>query len=76
MESYSLRFCFQTEKACFFTFSGDENWMVGNGKKIILPKSQIEVDGVSCEQDFDNLVPGEDLGVYIPDWLAEQKDLL
>lgn len=76
MESYALRFVFQTEKVCFFTYAGNENWMVRNQQNIILPKSQIEVDGVQCEADFENLVPGEDVDVYVPDWLAANKDLI
>jgi hypothetical protein len=43
---------------------------------IWLPKSKIEVDGVSCETDFEDLIPGESVDVYIPDWLAMEKGLL
>ncbi len=66
-ESYNLEFKYQTDKACCFIHCGETIW---------LPKTQIEVDGVSCEQDFETLTPGEDVDVYIPDWLAEDKGLL
>ena len=70
VESYNLIFTHQTDKAiCCF---------VGhiNSTTIWLPKSQIEVDGVSVESDFDDLVREEELDIYIPDWLAEEKGLI
>jgi hypothetical protein len=71
-ESYSLIFKSQTDKACCFTLKGEGN----RTGYIWLPKTQIEVDGVSHESDFESLVHGEELDVYIPDWLAEDKGLL
>ena len=67
IESYSLKYSGQTEKAVRFFLDDKEFW---------LPKSQIEVDGVSCDEDFKTLVPSEVVDVYIPDWLAEKNDLL
>lgn len=67
LESYSLNYKGQTEKAIRVEVNGKEIW---------LPKSQIEVDGVSCDEDFKELVPDETVDVYIPDWLAEKNDLL
>ena len=72
MESYSLIFRRQKGKACCFTLKGG----TPATDLIWLPKTQIEVDGVSHESDFENLVHGEELDVYIPDWLAEDKGLL
>lgn len=70
IESYSVIFNYQTDDAICVH--------VGhlNSTPIWLPKSQIEVDGVSCEADFDMLVFDEQVDVYIPDWLAEDKGLL
>ncbi|MBU2644840.1 hypothetical protein KKI24_09050 [bacterium] len=80
IESFSLVFMGQTEKAIKVAFEcavKDADGRRGNGfKEIYLPKSQIEVDGVSHESDFDDLVRNEVLDVYIPDWLAEEKGLL
>ena len=70
IESYSLVFKLHKGEGCAFSLDEDDEeifWM---------PKSQIEVDGVSHEEDFDNLVRGEVVDVYIPDWLAEQEGLL
>lgn len=69
IESYSLIFMDHTEKAVCFIGGADHGF-------IWLPKSQIEVDGVSHEEDFDNLVRREQVDVYVPDWLAEDKGLL
>lgn len=69
MESYKLTYRRQTEKAI----------LVSLPKHIIqfwLPKSVIEVDGIMYEEDFDNLEPMEEIEVYIPDWLAEEKELI
>jgi hypothetical protein len=72
IESYSLIFRHQTDKACCFCLKGgtpatDQIW---------LPKKSIEVDGVSHEEDFQSLVVGEEVDVYIPDWLAKDKGLI
>jgi len=69
IESYNLIFMSHKGKAVCFIQEGDNEF-------IWLPKSQIEVDGVSYEEDFDNLVRRERVDVYIPDWLAEDKGLL
>jgi hypothetical protein len=67
VESYNLKYAGQTDKALKFFLGDKEFW---------LPKSQIEVDGVVVENDFKNLIPFEQVDVYIPDWLAEDKGLL
>ena len=70
IESYSLIYKAQTGPG--IGFIQDER----NREFIWLPKSQIEVDGVSCEEDFETLIIDERVDVYIPDWLAEKNDLL
>ncbi len=52
IESYSLIYKAQTGPG--IGFIQDER----NREFIWLPKSQIEVDGVSCEEDFDTLIIG------------------
>lgn len=69
IESYSLTYVRHKGGGIFFTIDGEK-------KPICFPKSQIEVDGVSHEEDFDSLIRGEQVDVYIPDWLAEQEGLL
>jgi hypothetical protein len=44
--------------------------------EIWFPKSEIEVDGVQCEEDFNSLVEDEEVDIYIPDWLAVENGLL
>ena len=67
MESYTLELVTQSRKAFCFSFQG------GNG--FWAPKSQVEIDSVE-PYEYDSLERGEDLDVYLPDWLAEEKGLL
>jgi len=67
IESYNVTYKGQTEKAIRVEINNSEIW---------LPKSQIEVDGVSCDEDFKTLVPDEEVDCYIPDWLAEKHELI
>lgn len=67
IESYNLIYVCHSEKGVKFNVSERSFW---------LPKSQIEVDGVSHESDFEELVRHEAVDVYIPDWLAEEKGLI
>lgn len=67
MESYTLEFRKQTEQGILVSDGDEEFW---------IPKSQIEIDGISTWTDFETLKRGEKIDVYIPDWLAEQKGLL
>ena len=69
IESYSLQYVAQTPDGIAFKETEDS-------EVIWLPKSQIEVDGVSHELDFDSLIKDEQVDVYIPDWLAESNGLL
>lgn len=70
MKPYSLIYWAQTDAAVGFKESENDSDLIW------LPKSAIEVDGVSHESDFAELIRGEELDVYAPDWLAEDKDLL
>lgn len=45
-------------------------------KILWLPKSQIEVDRVSHEEDFEMLSSNSLVDVYIPRWLAMEKELI
>lgn len=71
MEVYDLQFLGQSYKAIKVTRLGDSIF-----NSFWLPKSQIEVDTISQEEDFALLKNGEIIAVYIPDWLAEEKELL
>ena len=67
VESYSLYFVRHKQGGVLLSDGNESYWF---------PKSQIEVDGVSHESDFENLVRGEKYDTYIPDWLAKDKGLL
>ncbi len=67
MESYILIFKHQTVNAILFATAITQFW---------LPKSQIEIDGMSTMEDYETLEPEEELDVYIPDWLAEKHGLI
>lgn len=67
IESYQLEFKKQTTPGILVSDGDEEFW---------LPKSEIEIDGISTWSDFETLKFGEEIDVYIPDWLAEDKGLI
>jgi len=72
-ESYSLIFIRPSKKAIFCTYKGYEP--TTDSPQICLPKSQIK-DYEGNLYDCEDLVEGEEIDIYLPDWLAEDKDLL
>lgn len=72
-ETYCLVFIRQTEKAIFCTYKGYEP--TPDSPEMIFPKSKIKIWEVD-EEEYDTLVKGEELDIEIPDWLAEDKDLI
>ena len=67
--SFNLRFKYHKGGGIAFTQGS-------SGAMIMLPKSQIEVDGVSHVEDYDDLIPNEEVDVYIPEWLADDKGVI
>ena len=68
MEAYELEFQRQTPAAIAVTIPGDDEF-------IWLPKSVLDYNEYN-DLDYDTLVKGEILDVYIPDNWAEDKGLL
>ena len=71
-ELFPCSFCIkrQTEKAIGVYVPGDDEQGL-----IWLPKSQIEVDGIQDEDDWESLPWNEPVDMYLPRWLIEAKDL-
>lgn len=62
MEEYLLEFLHKSENAILVKDCEDSIW---------LPLSQIEI-----EDDLECLERGDFITVFIPDWLAEEKELV
>ena len=67
MELYALEYVTQSRKAFCFSIKGEQGFW--------LPKTQIEIDSVE-PYEYDSLEKGEEVDVYVPDWLAEEKGLM
>jgi hypothetical protein len=60
----SVQYVRQTERAVLILDGVKEIW---------LPKSQVNKDE---EPDYDNLIQGDEISLFIPEWLAMDKDLI
>ena len=61
MEKYYFIFLAQTDYAILVDDAGYKIW---------LPKSQI-----TCSEEYELLIGGDEIEVNIPDWLAEDKGI-
>ena len=68
--SFSLFFRYHKGGGVSFAINEDDQSF------LMFPKSEIEVDGIQCKEDFDNLIRNEELDVYLPMWMAEERGLI
>ncbi len=68
VESYSLIYKHHKGGGIAFTLKGDDKW-------IWFPKSALDKIEDN-DLDYETLIRDEQVDVYIPDWLAEDKGLL